>query len=311
MNFQSMTYFVATARERSFTRAAQALCITQQTLSAHIAAIEKELGCPLFVRHIPLELTYAGEVFYRYAESFQRQYQDLQNTFADITQQRQGILRVGLAPTRARAVMPDLIQAFQREYPQVEIQIFKATNDELAPRLLNGELDVAISNFPEKIPGIELMNFYRERVILLIASDLLAERYGAEAPEIVRQVRETGSLAPLKDCPFLMNHQEDIAGRFARSAMVKAGFEPKIRAQSDNVELLLDLCRRNAGACFCPEILARMVLSRKQWAQMTIIRFDSAAEFQIRLGWPEKSDTWSILTAFTETARQIARQMNR
>ena len=44
----------------SFTRAADALHITQQTLSAHIAGIERELGCPLLIRHIPLELTYAG-----------------------------------------------------------------------------------------------------------------------------------------------------------------------------------------------------------------------------------------------------------
>lgn len=310
MNFQSMTYFVTTARERSFTKAAQVLCITQQTLSAHIAAIEKELGCPLFVRHIPLEMTYAGEVFYRYAENFQKQYQDLQNTFADITQQHQGILRVGLAPTRARAVMPDLIQAFQKDYPKVEVQIFKTTNDELVPKLLNGELDAAIADFPEKIPGVELMNFYRERVILLISNALLAAQYGEKAETVVRQVRKTGDLALLKDCPFLMNHQQDIAGKFARSAIGRAGFQPKVRAQSDNVELLLDLCRRDAGACFCPEQMASMVLSKKQWEQLTVFQFDSTAEFQIRLGWPEKSDTWSILTAFTETARQVARQMN-
>ena len=60
MNFQSMEYFAAVAKNRSFTRAADALHITQQTLSAHIAGIERELGCPLLIRHIPLELTYAA-----------------------------------------------------------------------------------------------------------------------------------------------------------------------------------------------------------------------------------------------------------
>ena len=63
MNFASMDYFIMVAREKSFTKAAQRLYITQQTLSAHIASIEKELGCSLFVRHVPLELTYAGQVF--------------------------------------------------------------------------------------------------------------------------------------------------------------------------------------------------------------------------------------------------------
>ena len=69
MNFDSLEYFTVLARERNFTRAAEALHITQQSLSSHIAALEKELNCPLVVRHVPLELTYAGQTFLRYAEA--------------------------------------------------------------------------------------------------------------------------------------------------------------------------------------------------------------------------------------------------
>ena len=64
MNFSSMDYFVMVARERSFSRAAERLHITQQTLSAHIAKLEGELGTKLLVRNIPLELTYAGRCFW-------------------------------------------------------------------------------------------------------------------------------------------------------------------------------------------------------------------------------------------------------
>ena len=71
MNFQNISYFLQVAEKRSFSQAAEALYITQQTLSASIAALEKELGCPLFVRHVPLELTYGGELFLKYAKVFQ------------------------------------------------------------------------------------------------------------------------------------------------------------------------------------------------------------------------------------------------
>ena len=57
MNFLSMDYFLMTAEKRRFTKAADALHITQQTLSTHIANLEQELDCKLFVRHVPLELT--------------------------------------------------------------------------------------------------------------------------------------------------------------------------------------------------------------------------------------------------------------
>ena len=70
MNFSSLEYFTVLARERNFTRAAEQLHITQQTLSAHIAGLEKELGCPLLLRRTPLELTYAGSTFLRYAEKW-------------------------------------------------------------------------------------------------------------------------------------------------------------------------------------------------------------------------------------------------
>ena len=71
MNFQTMDYFVAVAEEKSFTKAAERLSVTQQTLSANIAAAEKELGSKLLERTVPLSLTFAGEEFLRYARRFQ------------------------------------------------------------------------------------------------------------------------------------------------------------------------------------------------------------------------------------------------
>ena len=75
MNLQTMEYFSVLARERSFTRAAAALHITQQSLSGHIAAVEQELGAQLVVRRTPLELTYAGRAFLRHAEAIRQEEQ--------------------------------------------------------------------------------------------------------------------------------------------------------------------------------------------------------------------------------------------
>ena len=100
MNFSSMDYFVMVARERSFSRAAERLHITQQTLSAHIAKLEGELGTKLLVRNIPLELTYAGEVFLEYALDLQRRVSSLEREFQDISENQRGLLRIGITYTR-------------------------------------------------------------------------------------------------------------------------------------------------------------------------------------------------------------------
>lgn len=100
MNFHSLDYFLVLAREKNFTRAAEALHITQQSLSSHIAGLEKELGCTLLVRRTPLELTYAGRTFLRYAESIGQTRQAMEREFCDISENQKGELRVGIAVAR-------------------------------------------------------------------------------------------------------------------------------------------------------------------------------------------------------------------
>lgn len=67
-----MKYFVVLAEERELHKQRKSSHVTQQTLSAHVAGLEKESGAKLFIRHVPLELTDAGRVFYRYARIIRR-----------------------------------------------------------------------------------------------------------------------------------------------------------------------------------------------------------------------------------------------
>ena len=167
MNFQSMEYFIMLAKERSFTKAAERLHITQQTLSAHISAIENELECRLIIRHVPLELTYAGEVFLQYADDFQRKYYSMKREFSDIAHSDKGKLRIGVVHTRGRVIIPDMIMKFQKLYPQIEIQSVEDVHDVLRKKLIDGEIDIAIADLPDKIPGVEVRDFIEEEIVLL------------------------------------------------------------------------------------------------------------------------------------------------
>ena len=126
MNFSSLSYFEMLARERNFTRAAQRLHITQQSLSSNIAKMEQELGCQLSSRHVPRELTYAGEVLLRYASTFREEYRAMQQEFCDISQNQRGVLRIGVTYTRGRTILPDIIQSFQRQFPAIQIDLYQA-----------------------------------------------------------------------------------------------------------------------------------------------------------------------------------------
>lgn len=88
MNFQSLHYFIMLAREKNFTRAAEKLHISQQTLSASIAALERELNCKLIIRHVPLELTYGGRTFFHYALSLTGEEESMRRSLLDIAEEK-------------------------------------------------------------------------------------------------------------------------------------------------------------------------------------------------------------------------------
>lgn len=301
MNFDSLEYFSVLARERSFTRAAESLHITQQSLSSHIAGLEKELNCQLVVRRIPLELTYAGQTFLSYAEELRRTQHAMQQEFCDISENQKGELRVGIAFTRGRAVMPHLIASFQQKYPNVEVTLMEGSNDALQKLLADGDIDLAVAHFPKAPPEVELRDFYEEHIVLCL-SDTLLTRCGVDLAAHEAELR-SGDLRVLRDCPFVLGRASDIGGRIGRELLRRSGVKPTIKATSENIETLLALCELGAGVCFSPENLIRTALSDAQIRRLHLLRFDSGASYPIRFGYLRRSYQWSVIDEFIRAAQ--------
>lgn len=304
MNFLSMEYFLAVEKERNFTHAAEKLHITQQTLGAHIANMEKELGCALFIRHVPLELTYPGEVFKGYAEIFRRTYRSMEREFKEITENQTGMLRIGISMVRSRSLMPAVIRRFQEKYPGYEINLVEGTNEMHQQRLYNEEVDLAIANFPQTIPGLELVPFYEEEVVLLISDELLMKIYGDEKKKILEDL-ERGDFRPLQNWPFALGNPEDIAGQVGRHFLQKEHLKPPVRVQSNNIGTLLELCQQGAIACFSPRNLMEASLSPEQVKTLHQIRLTEEARYQIRIGVLKKNISWKIIQEFINTAVSV------
>lgn len=302
MNFQSMEYFAAVAKNRSFTKAADELHITQQTLSAHIAGLERELGCPLLIRHIPLELTYAGEVFLRYATEFNTRYTCMFHEFDDILKNQTGRLRIGIAFTRGHAIMPELIAAFQEHFPGVDVELSESFNDVLQKWLLDGTIDLAIANFPDRIPGIMIQDFYEEEMILLIANSLLQSLYGEQKGAVIQEISQNHRYSLLAPCPFLMNREHDLVGRIGRKILAADNFVPSVHVCSDNIATLLALCIQGKGACICPKNLVFSTLSEEQLRDIHIFNLGTDARYPIKFAWLEQNYEWSMISRFIHSS---------
>ena len=305
MNFASLEYFEMLARERNFTRAAEKLHITQQSLSSNIAKMERELGCQLIVRHVPLDITYAGEVLLRYAEEFRETLLEMQQEFCDISQNQRGVLRIGVAYTRGRTILPDIILEFQKRYPLIRIDLIEDSNDVLHRKLLDGDVDLAIAYFSDTPSGITLHDFYHEELVMLVSRELFQRLYGDEAEARLRAF-EDGDYSALGDCPLILGGMDDLDGQIAQGIMKREKItHPHIVASSSNAETQLAMCIRGIGACFCPVILARAALTEEQLASLVTIHLGGSARYRIRFGCQARSYQWSVIEAFMDLAREI------
>lgn len=297
MNFLSMEYFAVVAKHRNITHAAAELHITQQTLSAHIAAIEKELGCKLLVRKNPLELTYAGESFLRYAKGFNEELHALKTEFADITENQRGRIRVGVAHTRGYLTMPRIVEAFRKECPGIDIELFEKSNEELVAMLREGAVDLFVGRATDDFREFNLVPFYSEEVVMLAPKQM-----GLDPALSGEQV-----LPQLADAPFVLCKPNDIAGRISRVLIKQAGFKPREAVVTDNASTMLSLCARGVGVCFCPSVQVKAMLSAEEWARVQEYCFSSDAAYQISFAYAKTSYVWGALKRFIDIGLENAR----
>ena len=301
MNLHTMDYFIVLADEKSFTRAAEKLNITQQTLSAHVAQLEKELGNQLIIRSVPLGLTYAGEVFLNYAKNFQTDLRNMEKEFTDIADNKRGRLKVGIAATRGHIVMPRAIAQFQSEFPDITIDLHEGENTALIEQLKAGDLDMVVAHVPPNQPSLVVKKLYREEIILMAPESLLTTYYGTDAEAVIERIEKTQSLKPMEDFPFMLVGKRDVSGDIARQVFERSGISPRITVLSRNAETLLALAERGVGACFTPGELVETMFPEGSNAGLRCIHLGKQAFYDIHAAWRGGERLWSATESFYNT----------
>ncbi len=300
MNFKTMDYFITLAEERNFTRAAAKLYITQQSLSNHIASVEEELGCQLVIRNVPLELTYAGEVFLQYAQKCRNDHLVMLHEIQDISQSKRGKLRIGIAHSRSQIFFPELILDFQKVWPDIEVDLYEVSD--VFSCLLAGNVDLAISYFQRTSPEVAMQDFYQEQICLVIGKEHLA-KLGATADMLSEAVLR-GNLNPLADCPFILGNENSPSLQASTYLLANSSFQPKILCSSYNTNTSLKFCLNNLAACFAPKPIIYAACREAELKSLEVIELSKDFCFPVRFGFLKKSHQWSIISEFIRVAKE-------
>ncbi len=230
------------AEEGRFTRAAARLHVAQPSVSSAVAALEQELGAPLFhrARH-EVVLTGAGEVFLPWARQVLADCEAGAAAVRDLLGLRRGRLALGATPSLTTNLLPPVLAAFHGEYPALELSVFEAGSRDLVSRLESGEIDLAVVILPVDRPWVATSFLMEEELVLAVDNrHALADR---------RSIR----VAELERVPLVMFKDGYDLREATIEACHQAGFDPLLAMSGLEMDGALALAGAGVAAAVVPE----------------------------------------------------------
>ncbi len=258
-------YVYEVYKERSFTKAAQNLYISQPSLSARIKKIEEIIGEPLFDRSTtPLQLTEVGKVYIEAAEEITQIEQRVEKYINDLAGLKTGNLAVGASTLFAAYVVPSLITQFNQKFPDVHIQLIEGNTAELEEMLGSNALDFVIDNYHYDSILYNKELYCEENILLAVPKHFAVnEELGMyqlsykniKNKNYLNQKYPAVPLGRFADLPFIMLTQGNDTRTRGDRLCRNVGFKPNIVLEFNQQSTAYMASSTQLGATFISDIL--------------------------------------------------------
>ncbi len=170
--FSKYEYVYQVYKEKSFTKAAEKLLISQPSLSAAIKNIEKKVGAELFERAgSGIKLTEIGEEYIAATEKIIKAENEFKNRINDIYNIESGKVTVGGSNHLSSYVLPKIINHFTSLHPKIDVTLMEANSNNLKDMIKNEQVDLFIDSFDETMDEYEKYPLVDERILLCVPKD--------------------------------------------------------------------------------------------------------------------------------------------
>jgi DNA-binding transcriptional LysR family regulator len=245
MDPRRLLTFRAVAHERSFSRAARDLALSQPSVSNQVAALEREVGVRLLEREPGgVRLTPEGEILLEHADAVAERLELARTQLAAAADDYRARLRIGAFPTALAGMIPAAIDRVRLDHPEIHVTVDEGTGD-LAARVRSGELHLAVAFQDSALP--------REEPAALERRDLMRERFMvALAPDHPRAGDEEVALADLAADDWTAAQTDGLIVTACRTA----GFEPNLVSLTRDQLAIRALIARGLAVSLVPQLLA-------------------------------------------------------
>ncbi len=160
--------FHTVAKRLNFTKAAEALFITQPAVTKHIHEIENNFKVKLFDRNgTKIKLTPAGDMLLQYTEELFTVYRNLEFEMNSFTHTHSGKLKIGASTTVAQYVLPPVLAAFHKKFKDIKVTLTINNTEQIEEALLNKEIDLGIIEGQSKKSVIKYTEFVKDEIVLV------------------------------------------------------------------------------------------------------------------------------------------------
>ncbi|MEY2878460.1 MAG: hypothetical protein RLZZ15_840 [Verrucomicrobiota bacterium] len=258
MELHQLRYFLAVARTKNFSRAAEQCHVAQPSLSQQIMKLEDELEERLFERtKREVALTPAGEVLQAHAERVLDEVEQARDGVRELRGLVRGRVTLGALPTVAPYFLPQRLRAFAAKFPAVEVVVHEDTTDQLAAAVQTKEIDVALVSLPVERTGLVAEEFFDEKLLVALPTGHAL----AKKRRLVLDDLECEAF-------ILMKEGHCLAGQALQFCRLN-GFAPRVSFRSAQIETVLAFVAKGWGVSVVPEMACARAMPGVRYRALT------------------------------------------
>ncbi len=267
--FQKKELIYTIYQEKSFSRAAQKLFISQPSLSATVRRVEEAIGQPLFDRSCkPIRLTEVGRAYIQATEQLRHVERAFYNHVCAVNDLQAGMLVIGSNQLFSSLVLPRYVSNFLARYPGVQLNLVDANSAELEQGMISGQLDMIVDNRELDPTQFEKQDLLTEYLLLAVpdsfAANDAAKPYRLSYQDILSDRHTDPATKPVPlslfaNEPYILMTRDNDTRERSDAIFQDAGFRPHILLEIDRLVTLYHFIVLGAAAVVVSDTLIKYV----------------------------------------------------
>lgn len=268
LELRQLEYFEKVSKYKNFTKAAEALHVSQPSVTNSIRKLEEELGVVLLDRNKKrVSLTEEGKVFLKRVEKILFEVEDTLLEIQDLKCLNQGQIKLGLPPIIGAHFFPNMFIEFTKKHPCVDLQVYEEGSINVHHSIEEGELDLGLIILPKEARNLETIEILKNNIVLCVSKDHELSK------------KEKVHFTELKNENFILLKEDSFHRQAIMQKCRQHKLDPHIIFSSSQIETIKALVTSGVGISFLLEIAANKT------HDLVAIPLEDTIEITIGLAW--------------------------